>query len=384
CQNMVCVQLSNIPRGVTLFLADLCGTIEKAFPDIMGLLEDSDAVIRKASLEPGAIRVIIPLLSRLLGDQDNNCSHKVWSMVLEFVVEVPFVFDTHCNAKSFYSFIQAHGYSPDKHRSSYLDAEKRRRSLRLVCRTWAKLMNRPNPHWAVDHALSPSERNFDHIKRLDLGVKRIYPRTVREPLTQQRRLLGAILKSHKSLSSITHVCICISNIPRFNEEMISFLPHVRNLPHLQTLTYIDPAKDLSSLGLLELCYPRFANLTGLYIKAEKLHGSLRLERLESLYLDIESYDPGQWSFPALRHLALKKGSESFLHPYGLNSGTSPLAGIFTQLQLLFFLDPYLYTSIDESFWEAYPHLENLGVSSNTLAIQSKPPHGHPLNQIRLA
>ncbi|PVG00520.1 hypothetical protein CPB86DRAFT_871819 [Serendipita vermifera] len=309
---------------------------------------------------------------------------EIWKIILEFAVEVPFVFDTHCDARLFYNFIQAHQYSPGTHYSSYLKAEPRRRKLRMVCRMWAELMNRPNPYWALDHAPSPSRRNFNHIRRLDLGIKYIRPGRMRAPLSQQRRLVDSILTNPQSLSSITTVCICLAPISRFNEGMNSFLPHMRHLPQLRAMTYIDPSEDSSHIILLELRHPKFGNLTALYIQVKKLHGSLQLERLELLYLDVKSYEAGQWSFPSLRHLAINQGSESFLHPYSLNYVASPLAGSYTELQSLFFLDPYLRTVLDDSFWEAYPRLENLGVSSSNLVIQTNPPLGHPLNQIRLA
>jgi hypothetical protein len=331
-------------------------------------------------------------LSRILDKKRNGIPclpPEVWEIVLGFVVEVPFVFDTQSDAKTFYAFIQAHNCSATSYRTSYRNAEKRRKSLRLVCRMWAGLVDRPCPCWAIDRPLPVSRREIDYIKRLDLRAhdRRIRPRLANLFLEQQRDLLNPILIDPQKRFSITTVCVSINSTPGRNKVISSFLPYMHSLPRLRAVTFIDFNKDHSNMMLLGLHHPKFTSLTSLYIRAWRLYGSLRLERLETLYLDVSLYDADQWSFPSLRHFAMEQGNRGFLRAEGLSAHASgedisPIAGPHTQLRSLFLLERGAdVITIGESFWEAYPYLENLGISSKCLTSLASPLHDHPLNQI---
>jgi hypothetical protein len=328
-------------------------------------------------------------LSRLLIGKPNKTPYlppELWEIILKSVIEVPFVFDTQCDAMTFHAFMQAQNCLSVPYRKSYLDAERRRRQLRLVCKMWAELMDRPHPRWIFDCSSAPPHLSADPIKRLDLQMPNLMSETWAPHflMNQQKQLLDPMLTDIQTRRAITSFCVTMESNSLYDEEAEAFLSNMRHLPQLQALTYIDFSEFPSDKILTELRYPEFASLTSLYMKIKEVQGSLRLQMLEVLYLDVDWYNSSQWSFPSLRHLAVKKRSRNFLHPQhrdNLGAYICPLAGSLTQLRSLFLLEVGVDIAIDALFWEDYPHLENLGVSSKRLTNLSHPPLDHPLNQI---
>ncbi|CAG8652134.1 11516_t:CDS:1, partial [Acaulospora colombiana] len=159
---------------------------------------------------------------------------------------------------------------------------------------------------------------------------------------QHRQRLRSVLSDPKKLSSVTAVCLSIS-WPDPNPEAISFIPHLRDLPRLQSLTYLEFGRQQSKQFLQELNRSCFVSLISLYIQMPTLYGPLRLEGLEVLYLDVREHSIGQWSFPSLRHLTIKKGCKGFARSLPslerlLGEDTSPLAGPHSHLQSLILLE----------------------------------------------
>ncbi|PVG00521.1 hypothetical protein CPB86DRAFT_813088 [Serendipita vermifera] len=311
---------------------------------------------------------------------------EIWEQILDYVIYVPFLFDARCDVENFHRFIEVHRHNP--YSSHYGASEFQRKKLRLVCKMWSELMNRPYPRWIVDHIPHDFERRIDKIKRLDLGISnRFQFNLMKNPLgDEHRKCLRSILSHPKRLSSVTTVCFSLSWSEGNTWEAASFLPRLHNLPRLRSLTYIDHGSQPSNQLLQELKHSYFASLTSLYIKMWTLYGPLRLERLEVLYLDVPSHSTGQWSFPSLRHLALKGGCSGFIHSLPsranpLGEDSSPLSGPHSHLQSLFLLEERINVTLDDLFWETYPHLRNLGSTRDGLALASNVPPDHPLYRL---
>ncbi|PVG00522.1 hypothetical protein CPB86DRAFT_782599 [Serendipita vermifera] len=305
---------------------------------------------------------------------------EIWEQILDYVIHVPVLFDTRCEVETFHRFIEAHRHEP--YWPLYKASEHQRKKLRLVCKMWTELMDRQYPRWIIYGTPLDYKRGTSQIKRLDIGnSSRKKANTMIQGEYQQG--LHLILSEPKKLSSVTTVCLNLSWPSVDSEEAASFLPRLRDLPRLRSLTYIDCLNEQPNQLLQELKHPYFASLTSLYISMEALHGPLRLESLEVLYLDVESYEVGQWSFPSLRHLAINCGCEGFirslpssLKPLGEDS--SPLAGPHSHLQSLFLLEEGVDVTLDDLFWQTYPHLRNMGVSCYDLTLASDVPLDHPL------
>jgi hypothetical protein len=315
---------------------------------------------------------------------------EIWEQILDLVLDVPFVFDAGCNVETFHRFINTHRHNPSV--PFYGSARLQRKKLRLVCKSWAERMDRPYPRWIVDRVPSDYEQWINRIKRLDLGVSNRFQLNAATSHHSEghRQRLHSILSQPTKLTSVTTVCFSLSWSDRHIDEEASLIRNLHVLPSLRSLTYIDHAsRPLHQLALVkELRHSHFESLTSLYLQMWRLHDPIRLERLEVLYLDVYEYSAGQWSFPSLRHFAMKRWNVDFLRSIPsrenlLGENSSPLAGPHSHIRSLFLLEEGVNIVLDDSFWKLYSKLEDLGVSGRTATLLSKVPPDHPLYRLTI-
>jgi hypothetical protein len=88
-------------------------------------------------------RIHIPASRRLRYSE--KIPIELWSIILDHVIDVPFVFDTACDAKWFHLFISTQEFQT--HSWEYLLSESERKNLRLVCVMWAALLDQRKMRW---------------------------------------------------------------------------------------------------------------------------------------------------------------------------------------------------------------------------------------------
>ncbi|PVG02951.1 hypothetical protein CPB86DRAFT_779829 [Serendipita vermifera] len=280
---------------------------------------------------------------------------EIWKMIIDMVVDVPYVFDTCCDSKDFHRFINTFSESSPESIRVYALSEVERKNLRLVCKAWAELAPRPG-RWLF------------HARHLiDVKVKRLNL-SIYEPQTTIPDLHSG---NHLSTMSI-HIFPFEESL---EESIQPILKQIHSIPSIRTFSFTN--KDVSlQLSLREL-QAQFTSLTTLYIETVELYGPLQLDKLEVLYWNVERCDKDQWWFPSLRHCALGD------RVIGVNKfQSSHVPGPTHQIQSLYFPKQGPWITLDDAFWKDFPCLEYLGVYNHMAEIiQPGAPSHHPLRHI---
>jgi hypothetical protein len=307
---------------------------------------------------------------------------EIWEKILDFTLHVPFVLDTSYDAANFHHFISSQPFRPEAYIPLYRQSETRRKVLRLVCKTWKELLDRRPRRWLYD-ADALGER-INGVERVDLQLTAHFVDT-HWPKKSPQGIFSPL--ETPEMFSVTKISIHDMTYQSDDSRtvMLHLFSQISRLHNLQALSYVNHFRKLN-FTLSEL-QTHFSSLTCLYIEAMELRGSLQLERLEVLYLDVFTYDVGTWSLPNLRHLAVKRRGKSLLFPHGPvnkrdNNEKSPISpSSLHGLRSLLLCDTSVTPMIDGHFWAAYPQLECIGGFFANFTIVDAPPPNHPLYQV---
>jgi hypothetical protein len=282
---------------------------------------------------------------------------EIWEMILELVIDVPYVFDTCCDSNDFHRFIETLSIRSFESSKLYMASETERKNLRLVCKMWDELLPQ-TPRWlsSIEQPRTIDEK----VKRFDLTISGP-PDTVPD------------LHTGFNMSAI---CIHVFAFHNELQNLIQLaLDKAHSVSSIRTFSYT--YENISPPFLSLELQARFSSLTTLYIETVELYGPLRLDKLEVLYWNIYRCDQDQWWFPSLRHCALGDriiGSNKFQ--------PSLIPGPTHQLQSLYFPKQGSWMTMDDAFWQDFPCLEYLGVYNHMadIAHPGAPSH-HPLRHI---
>ncbi|PVG00532.1 hypothetical protein CPB86DRAFT_871823 [Serendipita vermifera] len=302
---------------------------------------------------------------------------EIWGKILDFAIHVPFVLDTSCDATNFHQFASSQRYLPDASVQSYRLIESRRKTLRLVCNTWKELLDRRQQRWLFEGS-GMFEGRLNRLERIDISLSMRFVLSRR--FRQVRRDIYSILNVPKELSSLANICIedIMYQSDSSRKAVLHLFSQLSQISNLQAFTYTNYFEAIFTTQELQTY---FSSITCLHITAIELCGSLHLEKLEVLYLDIGTCYIGQWSFPSLRYLAVNRGGIAFLYHSDAGEQGPISSSSLHGLRSLLFFDVSLAITITEKFWTIYPQLECIGGFLGGFTILDSPPPDHPLCQI---
>lgn len=301
---------------------------------------------------------------------------EVWSLIIDHVLEVPFYFDTACEAKDFNRFIIGQGY--DMRHELVFELYWGR--LRSVCRSWKDIVDQ-RPARSVGFR-AESMKFGSSLIRVDLNAnsyqnvgssQRSFLDRIAGPTTQP--IAPTILVIDK------HALAFYAYVPEFFKDHI--LPHAPKLGSVRSLVF--PSESTIPDWFLPELQQSFSRLTFLRLEGRLRSGHLTLEQLEILYLDVgldtgfhpitEPFDISSWWFPNLRHLALGKN-----HFKGQKFSTDLIPAPPDQILSLLLLPNHLHPiiRISKSFWVRMPSLRFLGVPLESIEVVNHAPLDHPL------
>ncbi|KIM27189.1 hypothetical protein M408DRAFT_330119, partial [Serendipita vermifera MAFF 305830] len=300
---------------------------------------------------------------------------EIWSMILDSAIDIPFFFDTACDAKSFNLFIHSQTY--ESYDTEYSASERERKSLRAVCKLWAALLDRRKMRWlGAYHRWNDSGT---HLLRVDLQAIPLLVHPTHD--ISPRLIANSIVTSPDQVTTLRtlaiqrHHQVGSTAIPEFFREY--FVPRSTDFHALQSLIFSYQFAVPEKL-LLDI-QQSFSRLRFLRLEGGTAHGSFRLEELETLYLNVIPVDMASWKFPSLLHLAL---GERYLGDGDLDLSNVPAK----PEQLLSLLLPIEHANViaDRLFWSRLASLQFLGVSSHSFFILDDPPISHPLMHLCFA
>ncbi|PVG02952.1 hypothetical protein CPB86DRAFT_869892 [Serendipita vermifera] len=298
---------------------------------------------------------------------------EIWGMILSGVIDEPFIFDTTCDSKDFYQFINSFNNTFSQvFRKHEYKSESQRRKLRLVCKMWAELMDLHSMRWVSP--LRAGRATGKGTKRLDIIATNHRNVPLHRHWNPEKEVVNSILTNNQTQGSLSRLSLEFQK-----DELVEQIDHHILLPNYRTsslraFSYIQEKGRLSTL-LTEL-QERFSSLTTLHLDIDEIHGPLRLDRLECLYLNTKRYDANQWWFSSLRHCALGNLVTS---TYGYDP--SLVCCPKDQLLSLYLVRNNLHFELDDKFWHHFPRLEFLGATSSRFSMSHNAPMSHPLKYL---
>ncbi|PVG02918.1 hypothetical protein CPB86DRAFT_696227, partial [Serendipita vermifera] len=297
---------------------------------------------------------------------------ETWRIILLYVIEVPFVFDTGCESKGLSSIRVGDSGT----RVWYDEAERERKKLRLVCKMWANFLDPHSMRWVCHRQhWKPNGRG---IKRLDIrdvtyrANESVSSISIRSRL--QPKHVESILAMPQTRSSLSTIRLDFVSVVPSKGTIQYILDQVADYSSIRTFGY--KIRETCTRYLTQQLQKRFSSITTLEIEATEIIGPLRLEKLETLYLDTSTYDADNWWFPSLKHCAF--GCQ-VVKGYGWK--TSLIPGPRHQIRSLYLKRLTSPVRIDAQFWQDLPLLEFLGGCAQWMAIVDSAPLDHPLVQL---
>jgi hypothetical protein len=301
---------------------------------------------------------------------------EVWEKILEFVIDVPFVFDTSCDAASFHHLVSSQSYFSI---SSYNLFKGRKNTLRLVCKMWKELVDRRSPYWIWGGEDIPWER-IKMTRRIDILLTQL---PVDSQSTEKIQYdVYPVLETPEVLNSLTNICMedLSGNDGDENRTLTMHLfSRMSQLPNLRVLSYIHYYERVNFTFPELQTY--FTSIRFLSIYSQEIHGSLHLANLEALYLNVKTYNVGGWWLPSLRYLAIGMYGRNTLSRNGANEVAPISSSSRHGLESLLLYDISTKLEIDEHFWATHPRLKCLGGCFPYMNIIGGPPPNHPLRQV---
>ena len=291
---------------------------------------------------------------------------EVWDMIIDYVLDVPFVLDLDCDPIHFDTFLSY----LDTHKAyKRIEAYGARKTLMLVCRSWAIGVRRMPLLQAARFQTDDPIAIPKGIHRLDLSHPR--PKS-NEPWFQTTQDGSIIPGSHNLRILIVAEASIASD---------DYLPDELTLIPLRTLA-IGRLYHLS--GRFTSVLKKLSDLRTLVIRTKTVCETLELPRLEILSLTT-NYEYA-YSFTTPQPLDISKWSLSSLRQLHLNSfGSSPIEYHPTtslpcdSRQLVSLIVGWgCAVQVNRDFWEEHPSLIFLKV---TRFGRLEPPRSHPLEHL---
>ncbi|KAG8830592.1 hypothetical protein FRC18_007866 [Serendipita sp. 400] len=301
---------------------------------------------------------------------------ELWVIIIEIVIDAPEYFATNCHPQDlprylYFYHMRIHRYIPTW--DPYQRSEQLRKQLRLVSRTWKKIL----------------EQNSDRWSRLRLRDRDIHPQTQRIDMilpsnsksgsfwVERDRDSRILPFSNSSSSKVTILAITDpSTVPQMVEEMTptfcEILPGVSE--RIKSLSYSAGRVQLTPKAISRLS-SSFTSLGTLVLECHRVEGTVLLPHLHTLGLVTGSCNLDGWQCPSLRQLSLYSTSSGGPLTGGHVDGVMPLQ--FGDLQALIIM-PFT-ALLDADFWTRYPKLQLFGCGYMRLVDQ--PPSDHPLKHI---
>ncbi|PVG00531.1 hypothetical protein CPB86DRAFT_192425 [Serendipita vermifera] len=303
---------------------------------------------------------------------------EIWEIILAFVIHVPFVLDTSCDMGTSLHFFPSQSYLSEVSLTSYRVSEIRKRRLRLVCRMWKDILEGRPQRWVHEGLnLKDNTDGMERIERIDFLLTDHWVDAQWFP--QARGEVYALLETPEDLVSLTNICIndTTGRSDEHTTGISNLFYRISRIPNLRALNYTHRHGSIKFLSQLQTY---FSSITSLHIETEVVHGSLHLENLQTLYLDVARYEVGEWSLPSLRHCAIGRGVKYFTFcPDADEKCPIVLSSLYKLQSLLFYNPPGL--RITKYFWIAYPSLECFGGGGCWgIDIIDHPPFDHPVRQ----
>lgn len=323
--------------------------------------------------------------SRLLGPA-SMIPTEIWSLILDYALEIPFFYDTSCEAKHFNLFMSAQLHS--MRYTGYDTIGRQRKVIRAVCQVWRSLADQCDMRCFGRH--TRSKRISPQLKRVDLDLA--YERN--PPVPHYESFLEAMVKSPNHISSITTLVLYHSDQDHINALTNVFL-HKEIVPRSQALSSLR-----SLLFPMGFWFPKwvlrdiqrsFSHLTFLLIDGPTLNGTetLFLEELDILHLDVGQSDGfpvnsqtsyiHNWKFPRLHHLVLGRQCTKHMTVDG-QIDLSLIPAPPEQILSLVLLTNGEYPEVraNSSFWSQVSSLQFLGIHPMSIEVIAPAPFDHPL------
>ncbi|KAG8859850.1 hypothetical protein FRC20_011757 [Serendipita sp. 405] len=308
---------------------------------------------------------------------------EIWSIILDFAIEVPFVFDGTCTPREYHLFTKKNRFIAKD--VPFLE-DQRRLELSRVCKQWNSLLRQRQGRWKrdwgtgnwvyidqqrfpVDHPPAPGTRRVDmHIKGVSDGVGGL--NFVFPPGSGWEVLGGPAY-------DLTTIAMKITpGLPNPEMQQALLLPLYSAASHASSLRSLICEIEVGSVSPVSMAYisSHFRSLTNLRLRAYNINGSFNHSFIQCLDLDANTIDLTDWWLPNLRHFAIGH----------ITSTTNPIVFNITppcrneDLQSLLILWPYEMTTTVE-FWRDYSSLRFLGGPS--IIIMMLPPVLHPLAHV---
>ncbi|KAG8814879.1 hypothetical protein FRC18_001749 [Serendipita sp. 400] len=313
--------------------------------------------------------------------QDDRLPIELWELILNFVIYCPYVFDTTCEPHTFLQFVNSRKFRWFLD-YRYKKSERVRRNMRLVCRLWRDLVDRHPARWLCGEGLIGTIPTRG-VERIDFRTPTPPSVSILSPygapsLQQSLARVLAVNAGAGTRSKLSVLSIYCTNPDQYHGLDKVLFAHARELPAVRSFAFDTPSTVLHTTLLANL-RRSFTSLTCLFISAQRIQGSLRLEGIEILMVKAASADLDEWYFPSLRQLSLEIG------PPGRTAYRSSLVpGPVQNLRSLLFPTGDSSFKVTNEFWKEHPALEFLGVSADALNIIDPPPTSHPLAHLFLS
>jgi hypothetical protein len=215
---------------------------------------------------------VIPLL-RATKNYSNRLPSEIWTIILAHVVDIPFFFDTACEAKNFNLFIIKQAYNTTH--LEYIKSEKDRVGLRLVCRLWARLLGQHTMWFArTQHEWAGAGAKLTQV---DFNITTLASETGSPTPQVLARLISAPAKQAASLKVVVLKREPGPGVHTIHEFFRgSFVRHATEFTAIQSLVF-GYEQVIPAYHFLDI-QQSFSNLTFLHLEGDTAYDILTLER----------------------------------------------------------------------------------------------------------
>jgi len=318
---------------------------------------------------------------------------EIWYQILNAVIDPPYVLDTVIDPRGCYWRRQDLYHDKE----AYAKAERERRALRLVCRSWQAFADGQKYRWIIynSHAEPKSARQklaveaLEAIRAMDIHSTtdmESYYRTIGKPrriqfpvasVAELELLQNLITRLAKKVTTL-----CLECPDNYRDEVFNLLiTHQQVLPSLRCLMLTQPTCHATPLRAISAAFPRLTGLTmsRCDLVSQPADDSISLPDLESLYLDIPTLvglRPEGWHMPGLLRLIIPAYDMGNIEDVGLNI-------VRLHGSRLAFLDLTRRATgrLPIEFWTWCPVLTELAACFSRLDLGSMVPATHPLQYI---
>ncbi|PVF90921.1 hypothetical protein CPB86DRAFT_663835, partial [Serendipita vermifera] len=321
---------------------------------------------------------------------------EIWDNILQCFLYIPHTFDTEYCGVDFHLFIEWRQSLKNAQRKIYFELLQEWVRLRQVCKAWKWIIDRQPVPWIF------TRKCWNHVNKSPNRVDfRLYHST-NYINTPSDTLCGYELCHYPLRFGDAHrvSIMAISDAWCITDLKPLLLGLSNNFPSIASLTYstnVDGSAQSYTQPAHGSLLPRltdvFGSLKCLKITCESVRGSITMDNLEILSLDIGDYDPRSWWFPSLVHCHL---GEKIMKRHRYTVQLLPCFAdklrslLLSQSEFMALAeglnvgDEDLTVVADDTFWQNHCSLQYLGIRFSLFRVSSPPPDRHPLREIYFA